>query len=218
MSTPASTILADVLLRIRDPNAQMVATDSPPTTATGTTFMYAMITVAQLFVNLAERLQTNLLTQYIGSGETVYDMTTTAADYSGKVVSCNVSGVGEIDGPVDYRALGRASRTWLTDVNNALTAPISWARIGCSLLAIVPAFTSASPPVVNIRYSSIPQTANAQNNMGVPDYAVEHVARLAELLCRIKTRQLTDFDTRAKKLATDMGMIMVVNATGGKAD
>src|SRR5277367_2853340 len=113
MSTLADKILTDVLSRIRDPDATMVSIGTPPSTGTGGVFVYAMMTNAQLFVSLAERLITNSQTISLTANTALYDLNTLLGnDYAGKIISCRVPGGYVIDGPVDYQALARASFTW----------------------------------------------------------------------------------------------------------
>lgn len=230
MALSVQTVLADVLLRVRDAAAQTMATDDPPTTTTGTAFVYAMMTVAQSFVNLAERLVVQNAQLQLEPNAAIVDLAATLADYNGKLVGANVASVGEIDGPVDYKALGRNSRTWLTDVAfSSLQQPLGWAPIGKTLCAFVPVFpaypagpNAGNPPQVTIWYiqytGTITNTNASYTTLSVPDYASEHVARLTELLCLLKSRQLTNFKAKLQSLQKDMQLSDMFANVGGKAD
>ena len=229
MALPATVALADVLDAIRDPNATACSTVDPPTTSSGIDFAYLMLSVAQYFVNLAERLVVSKAYLQLNPLTALYDLGATLTDYCGKTVACTVEGVGEVDGPVDYRALGRASRTWLADLApTTLLQPLAWAPIGRTLLAFVPVFRQwtipvpVNPPTVAIRYvQRTPFLLQSQQNtttLSVPDYASEHVVRLAELLLLIKTRQLTNFEAKLKSLAQEMQLADKFADVGGRAD
>ena len=121
----------------------------------------------------------------------------------------------EVDGPVDYKAFGRASRAWFTATGTAL---LGWAPIGQTLLALVPAFAS-NPPSVVVRYVQlVPAVTVATSPMTVYDDTIEHVARLTALVCRLKTRQLNGFADELKSLAQDIGIEARTGETGGTAD
>ena len=229
MAIPVTIVLADVLLRIRDASAQSVATDDPPTTSSGTDFVYSMMTVAQLYVNLAERLVVAQSYLQLAPNVAIYDLAGTLTDYCGKLVGVNVSSVAEVDGPVDYRALGRSDRKWMTTLApTTLLQPLAWAPIGKTLVAFVPTFAQwtlavpVNPPTVTLSYlQRLPTITQAQQNvttLAVPDYASEHVARLTELLCLLKTRQLTNFKVKLASLTKDMQLADKFAATGAKAD
>lgn len=219
MATTGTTEINDVLARLRD-TGFLMATIAPPTTASGRAFTLTIINHCQIFINLAERIMMASSDLYLSPNTTIYDLTLDVnTDYGGYVVGCNVAGVREIDGPVDYKALGRTSRTWITDVNaNVTTAPISWAPIGNTLIAFVPAFTASLPPVVTIRYVQAPIFAATEDKtLALPDFAMGHLARLATLVASIKTCQLTDFQNRLQALAKDILGSATLYATGGKA-
>lgn len=219
MPTSAATTINSVLSRQRDANALLMATAQPPTTASGRAFVLTLVNHAQLFINLAERLLVKSGDLYLSNNQTVYDLTQViGSDYCGKVVGCNVAGVGEVDGPVDYKALGRANRQWLVATDaNITTAPIAWAPIGTTLLVLIPAFASGLIDVT-IRYMQVPTViTNESTTLDVPDLAAEHVARLASMIASIKSRQLTDFDNRLKQLAKDIQAMDALQTTGGKA-
>lgn len=194
-------MLTDVLSRIRDPNATMVATDTPPTGGSGETFVITMMAVAQLFVNLAERLLYNDAAVALTNNQALYDLPSNIADYGGKVISCGVTGISVIDGPVDYHALGQASFTWLTDTDIQVFV---WAPLGTDKIAFVPVFASGAPSV-NISYLQFPGTLMPFGNIAIPDDTAEHLARMTELICLLKTRQLNTFQDKLQTLFTAMG-------------
>lgn len=218
MATTGTTVINDVLSRIRDANAQLVATDNPPTSTTGRAFVLTLINHATIFINLGEDLLVNTQSLTLTANTAIYDLTSVgASDYGGKVVGCTVT--NEVDGPVDYRALGRANRSWPNANVTDITVPLSWAPIGNTLLAFYPTFAS-TPPAVTVRYVTSPAFLAAEaSNVAIPDIAVEHLARLTELLARIKTRQLTAWDERIQRLAKDMGVRLTLGkAPAGSAD
>lgn len=136
--------------------------------------------------------------------------------YTVTVTTTTFTVTDEIDGPVDYKAFGRATRSWFTATGTEL---LSWGPIGQTLLALVPAFAS-SPPSVVVRYVQlVPAVAVATDPITVYDDTVEHVARLTALVCRLKTRQLTGFADELKSLMADMQVEETAqDAIGGKAD
>lgn len=201
MPTSVATMVTDVLSRIRDTNATMMATDTPPTTATGRALVVTLLQVSQLFVNLAERLIYNEASVALSNNTALYDLPSNIIDYGGKVIACEVTDVSVIDGPVDYRALGQASFTWLTDTGTQI---ICWSPLGTDKIAFVPVFASGAPSVV-ISYLAIPGSLNIAGNIELPDDVAEHLARMTELLCLLKTRQLTTFQDKLQTLFTAMG-------------
>lgn len=219
MSVLASDLVDDVRRRVRDYAGTMTATNTPPTIESSDAFIRTTLDAAQLFVNLQERLLVDATNLYLTAAQPLYHLPNIFPNYAGKVVGCNVAGVAEIDGPVDWRTLGRASRTWLTDLAApTLTAPLSWSVIGKTLLALVPAFPTPTP-TVTVRYATVPPTLTSDAvALAVPDMSAEHVARLSTILCLLKTRQLTDFDNKLQALASDMKLLDKLQTTGGKAD
>jgi hypothetical protein len=217
MSTIATTVINDTLSRMRDPNATMLSTVQPPTTASGRAFALTLLNHAQIVVNLAERMLIGTSDLALAAGTSVLDLIQLGlSDYGGMIVGCFVSGGNEIDGPVDFKALGRASRTWLTDINNILTQPISWAPIGNTLIAFYP--TQTGPPVISIRYVLAPNFLIAEGGpIALPDYSTGHLARLIALIASIKTQQLTDFQSRLEAVAKDLGAFDLLMETGKKA-
>lgn len=223
MATTVTTVINDVLKRVRDASAQLNATDAPPTTATGRAFVLTLINHCTIVVNLACRCLMGNSALYLSPGATVYDLTQSLAgsDYGGVITGCYVPSVSEIDGPVDYKALGRASRTWLVDTNAAVTsAPLSWSPIGNTLLALCPTFSGSGLIEVILRYMQAPPfiPSEPNNTIALPDYLAGYLARLVSLLSSLKCRQLTDFNTRFMSLVRDMGAMDAMSETGGKAD
>lgn len=219
MATTGTTLINSVLSRVRDANAQLNATDSPPTTTAGRAAVLLFLNHSQIFVSVGEHLLVNTFALALTNGQVIYDLNALVSDFGGAVVGVNVAGAREIDGPVDWKALGRASRTWQTDtVTAGVTAPLSWAPIGHTLLALYPAM-SAGSTTATVRYRQVPTFLAAEaNNISIPDFASEHMARMAELISRIKTRQLTGFGEKLQSLQTDMEQISATFKTGGKAD
>ena len=215
MSTTAGTVLTDVWDRIRDASGQLTATSNPPTTASGTTFGLSIISACQQIAAIYERQLVASGSIVTSSTNAIYSPFALFADYGGKVLSVNLSGTGEIDGPVDWRALGRAVFNWPVATGTKL---LGWAPIGQLLLAIVPVIAS-SPPTVTVRYTQLATAiALTSTNMSVPDDLVEQIARMSELVLRIKSRQLSGFDILLKQLQQDMQLSKAEEATDSKAD
>jgi hypothetical protein len=213
MATTGTVLINDILARVRDAAAQLNATDSPPTATTGRAFVLMLVNHSQLFVNLAERQVVATSNLNLTSGTACYDLNATIADYGGKVVGVNISALGEVDGPVDFKALGRGSRTWLKDTT--VNAPISWAPIGRTILAFYPSATGT----LIVRYLQAPTfLATEGANITLSDTVSEHIAMLGELLSRLKTRQLTGFDLLLKTFAEEVDMMDALQNAGGKAD
>jgi hypothetical protein len=171
-----------------------------------------MLTVAQQFVNLAERLITNVFTLTINVNGTVYDMLQNGpADYCGNILSVTDNNNNEITF-CNPGALGQNSRSWWVDRGTKI---LSWSMVGKTLLVVVPSVTAST---ITARYTTLTPTITSASNMTVPDDTTEHVARLTELICRIKTRQFTDFEAKVKSLEADMRLVDAMSDTGGKAD
>lgn len=219
MATIGTTIINDVLSRMRDSAATLASVVQPPTTVSGRTFVLALVNHCQVFVSVSERLCVGTDDVVLSTDSPVYDLLMNGpADFGGRVLGAFVAGVGEVDGPMDFRALGRTSRTWLSDKNATLTAPLSWSQIGNSLVVLYPILVT-TPVTVTLRYAQAPPfLSDETKTLSIPDYATGHLARLATLVASIKTQQLTDFQNRLQALAADMGMIDAVHTTGGKAD
>ena len=214
MATACSTLLSDLLDRLRDPNAQMLATNSPPTTASGTTLGYTLLTVAEQFVNLAILQYKNIYSVTFSGSYVLYDMLVSGpSDYGGKITAINTTSQ-ELDGPVDFRALGRANLNWLTATGSTY---LQWAPIGNEFVAVVPAISS-SQPTLYIYYVALTPNEASGNNITLSDDASENITNLAELLGRIKTRQLTNFQQRVQDFAAALKVRIDLAATGGKAD
>lgn len=212
--TPATQIATDVLTRLRDPAAQMIANDSPPTTANGTLFLYAMMTVAQWYVNLAERLVVSTFSLALANNTLVYGMDNVGPlDYAGQILSLTDNNGNEVTRMSDA-ALGRTNRGWFKAVGTAI---IGWGTIGKTLLFIFPGFASAAP-TITFRYPILTPTLTSASNLAVPDDTTEDVARLTEMILRIKTRQLTGYDERLNDLEKTLGLKDTMSVTGGKAD
>ena len=219
MATTGTTIINDVLSRIRDTTATLSSTIQPPTSASGRAFVLALLNHCQVFVSAGERLNVGTSDFVLSSDTPVYDLIQNApSDFGGRILGVSVAGVGEIDGPVDYKALGRASRTWLTDVNTVLTQPLSWSMVGNTLVVLYP-ILAAPLTIATLRYAQAPPfLSDETKDVAIPDYATGHLARLTALVASIKTRQLTDFATRLQLLASNMLGVDAAHATGGKAD
>jgi hypothetical protein len=201
MATTAGTILADVLDRVRDPNATMNSSLTPPTTAEGQAFVYAQMTSAQRFVNAAERSLLKATTFIPTANTALYSVSVNIPDCF-TLIAFRVVGVGQIDGPVDFKAFGRHDRGWLATTFG--TAFVGWAPIGKDMFVLVPVF--AVPPTVTIQYVPITNTLTlSTDTLQVTDDVAIHVSRLTELICRIKTRQLEGFSDRLQWLTEDMG-------------
>ena len=216
MATTATTVINDVLSRVRDPVANLASTVQPPTTASGRAFILTLINHCSIFVAVGERLLIGTSDLIVSPDSPIYDLLLSGpTDYGGIVTSAFIAGTGEIDGPVDYKALGRTSRTWLTDTG---PKPLAWAPIGNTLLALYPISTVAALNVT-LRYAQAPPfLANEATTLALPDYATGHLARLVSLVESIKAQQLTDFNNRLQQLAQDMGVMELMHMTGGKAD
>lgn len=214
MATFAGTLVTDILTRVRDPNAQMVATDSPPTNATGIAFVLQMLTIGQQFAARATKQPVNLFFLTTFAGVAVIDMTVNGPkDWMGRAegLTPQTPPFNEVDGPVEWKALGRASRTWLTDVGTT----VSWSPIGLTMFATFP----TNNALFTLRYLPLlPTIPNVGTPMSLPDPFVEQAAQIAEMLCRIKTRQLTDMDNRLKDLKNALGIVDKLMETGSKAD
>lgn len=206
MSVLASVVLADILNRIRATDATMVSNVTPPTTADGQAFVFAQITSAQMFVNLAEH---NIVTtaNFTPTANVVLYLLSTILPDAITILDVRVTGTGPLDGPCDWHGFAGNSLTWLTDTG---TAYVAWSQIGKDILAIVPAM--AVPVQVVIRYiNQLTTITTGGQSMQVPDDTVEHVTRLAELICRIKTRQLQGFQDRLQTLAETMQIEIQTN-------
>jgi len=211
MSTTAGTLLTDLLSRLRDPNATMIATDTPPTTATGTAFGLQLLTYCQIHVNHAERLIVN--TSNLTLGPTALYSVSSLLPGAITVLSVRQAGYAQIDGPVDPGAFGRFSRTWLSDVG---PVPNCWTQIGKDLLAVVP--IPSPPPIVSVRYLPVTNTLSTTADLiVVPDDTAFHVSRLTELVCLVKTRQLDSFSEKMQSLMQDMKISVASGPQAGKA-
>ncbi len=204
---------------MRDANATLASSVQPPTTASGRATILLLVNHCQIFVNVGEKLIVGANDLVLSADSPLYDLVLNGpSDFGGRTLGAFVAGVGEIDGPVDFRALGRTSRTWLSDVNAVLTKPLSWGMIGNTLLFLYP-LLATMPVTVTMRYAQAPPfLSDETKTLSVPDYATGHLARLTSLVASIKMQQLTDFQARLQSLVQDMMGVTAVHGSGGKAD
>lgn len=204
---------------MRDSAATLASVVQPPTTVSGRAFVLALANHCQVFVSVGERLCVGEADIVLSTDTPVYDLLMNGpSDFGGRVLGAFVTGVGEIDGPVDFRALGRTSRTWLSDTSATLTKPLSWGMVGNTLLLFYPILTTGFV-IATMRYAQAPPfLSDETKTLAIPDYATGHLARLTALVTSIKMQQLTDFQNRLSALASDMGMVDAAHVTGGKAD
>ena len=189
----------------------MIANDTPPTTLSGQTFGYQLLTYAQIHVNHGERLIVNTSNLTLGASA-LYSLSSVLPSAI-TVLSVRQAGYSQIDGPVDPMAFGRFSRTWLVDVG---PVPNCWTQIGKDLLAVVP--IHATPLTVSVRYLPVTNTLTTTADLiVVPDDTAFHVSRMAELVCLVKTRQLDSFSEKLNSLSQDMKISVLSGPQAGKA-
>ena len=228
MSVTAGTVMTDVLTRIRDPNATACSSVTPPTTANGQAFVLSIMTYAQVFVSVGERLLVQntadsvsplSLTQHVAfqyltgmpdflklAGSMIRDW-----DHH-QVIQC------------DPRVFKGSSLSWYSDPADAIFGggagvPVDFAMLGLDKMFVVPVLGSLDDLVVYPVYYNYPTALTTTATLfSIPDDTTEHAAILTELVCRIKTRQLAGFQDRLKTLATMMQSSDMLANTGGKAD
>lgn len=208
MATTALTAINDVLSRIRDPLALICSSVTPPTTADGQAFVLKILGMAQSLIGRGENLfnTSESVTQTVGTGAIIplpADVLKVLAVDRVKIGLPNTS----VEGPVDWKVFPRHTRTWWNGsavASTDATAATQWSTWSTDILLMVPALSSGS---INYSFTYNPIFAlfsTINDLFTIPDDGVTDVVRLTELVCLIKTRQLTNFAEKLKVLSTSM--------------
>ena len=221
--------MTDVLTRIRDPNATACSSLSPPTTADGQAFVLSIMTYAQVFVSVGERL----LTRNTVDDQVLFSLTANQAFQDLTIVADFLKLAGsmfrDLDGlqviQCDPRVFKGISLSWYSDQADVvfggvgLGQPVDFAMLGLDKMFVVPVVGASDDPLVYPVYYNNPTALTTTSTLfSISDDTTEHAAILTELVCRIKTRQLAGFQDRLKTLATMMQSSDMLANTGGKAD
>ena len=208
MAKTASTLLTNVLARVRDPNATALATNTPPTTASGNAFGFVLLTQAQYFVNAAGMTIISSATLTLTPRVTLYPVFSNLASCI-KVTAVQSFGQKDLY-MCNWKSFGRADRKWLVTVGSE---PRNWATIGNDLLAIVPAVdvaTNAAVGALTVNYVKLTNTISAGGNtFDLPDDQLGLVETLASALAMLKTKQLADFENAMTRLSHNFAQLKV---------
>lgn len=210
MAKTASTLATNVQTRIRDPNATALATNSPPTTASGNTFTYFLLTQAQYFINAATEAIQSSASLTLAVATTLYPIFSNLASCI-KVTSVQAFG-GKDLWKADWKTYSQADRKWLIRTGSE---PRNWSPIGNDLLAIVPAvdaLTLKNTSTVTVQYIKLTNTITlSTDTFDMPDDQLGLVETLGTLFAMLKTKQLGDFKNSMERLQRFIGPIQQWN-------
>ncbi len=215
MSTTAGTIRDDIQRRLRSADALLCSNLTPPTTADGQAFIFAIMTYGQLYVNAAERLQLNAATitwpaaaialQIIGQ---VDPLIGSGGAGNGTniltILDVRIHGGNELQ-YTNWRNLGRHDVHWLSNNSNP-AAPNTWSVIGKDVFVLSPGITGTMIDITYVPTMDNEILTNDAQTFIIPDDSTPDVAAFSELVLRIKTRQLDGFKARFDRLVEAMGI------------
>lgn len=206
MAKTASTLLTNVLNRVRDPSATALATNATDTTASGQAFGYLLLTQAQYFINAATKCIISSTTIVLTPRVTLYPIFANLTACI-KVTAVQAFGLKDL-WRADWKSYGRADRRWLTAIGSE---PRNWSNIGNDLLAIVPAVditTNVNVGAVTVQYIKLTNTVSTgSDTFNLPDDQLGLVETLASALAMLKTKQLADFQNSMERLSRNLGTI-----------